>query len=686
MKILLLNLPWVKGAMHGVRAGSRWPHLKHKPEDRYLPFPFFLAYATSLLKKNGFEAKLLDAIAEGRDHDKTLSFIKEYSPTHLVVETSFITLQGDLDFLKALTHPCVKILVGPNTYIASGSFLQEHPYIDHIIKGEYEFPLLELVRSTDQRSRSVIVPNSLCDLNALPWPERNDVLLEKYHDTPGGIPEPSAQMIASRGCPFHCTFCLWPHVMFGGHSYRIRDHIDVINEMEWLAQRGFKSIYFDDDTFGLDKKWLKAFCEELIRRNRECRINVPWAMMTRADHMDREMLLLLKKAECAAIKYGVESSSPAILKNAGKEYDLIALERIVTLTKSLNIKVHLTFTLGLPGETHATARDSIAYSFHLDPDSVQFSLATPFPGTPFYDLVKGKGLLLTEDVSLYDGNYHVVARTEGLAAGEIMRYKKKAYFLWKIYDRCKRIGRPLPRLSKLFIYTSLYGVGTSYKKLLHFIKNSLQLRKRFHDRLRYLGFYHGEKAFIGPSIIQLDLTNDCNNDCIACWCNSPLLEEKRLTGTIKSMHLSFEKVKEVIDDAARLGTQEIFLSGGGEPFMHPNIMDIITYIKSKGLIVHINTNFTLLDEATIRTIVEHGVDFMTVSLWAGSPKVYSDTHPNKTEDDFRRIERLLKYVQCLRTPNAPPHVKLYHVISNINYRDLAMMYDIAVRTESESVE
>ncbi len=99
-----------------------------------------------------------------------------------------------------------------------------------------------------------------------------------YHDLPGGIPAPSLQMWASRGCPFHCTFCAWPQIMYGGDQYRTRNPIDIVDEMEaMIREYGFKSVYFDDDTFNLGKKRMMTLAEEMIKR----KLNVPWAVMAR---------------------------------------------------------------------------------------------------------------------------------------------------------------------------------------------------------------------------------------------------------------------------------------------------------------------------------------------------------------------------------------------------------------------
>lgn len=84
--------------------------------------------------------------------------------------------------------------------------------------------------------------------------------MEKYLDAPGEMLIPSAQMLASRGCPFKCQFCLWPQLMYNGQHYRARNVKDVVDEMEYLVrEKKFKSVYFDDDTFNVGKERMLSF-------------------------------------------------------------------------------------------------------------------------------------------------------------------------------------------------------------------------------------------------------------------------------------------------------------------------------------------------------------------------------------------------------------------------------------------
>ncbi|MBN2120950.1 MAG: radical SAM protein [Candidatus Omnitrophica bacterium] len=209
--------------------------------------------------------------------------------------------------------------------------------------------------------------------------------------------------------------------------------------------------------------------------------------------------------------------------------------------------------------------------------------------------------------------------------------------------------------------------------------------KNLKDRyLEILGIYDREYGYKGPFHIQIDLTNMCNNNCIACWCNSPLIDPPRLSEDEKNEFLPLEMVKELLDETHKMGATEVYYSGSGEPFMHPQIMEVLEYTKSKNLICHVNTNFTLLTRQKVDCLIKLGVDFLTVSTWAATPKTYIDTHPNKSVGDFYRIRENLIYLNSNKKEK--PLIKLYNVIFNMNYFEVEAMVDFAHETKSESVE
>jgi len=458
MRVFLGNAPWNKNGMCGVRAGSRWPHLQD-PCDPYLPFPFYLAYATAVLQRDGFEALPVDGIAERITAEEFVQRCVDFRPDFVLLEVSTASIEDDLKTVAAIRAklPKVKIACAGLFPEAGGSeFLEENPGVDYAFRGEYEMTLLEVVQAlargeerTDHRGSScrdasgkVIVNDRrplLKDINELPWPARKPLPMLKYHDLPGGIPGPSLQMWASRGCPFHCTFCAWPQIMYGGDKYRVRDPIDIVDEMEaMIKEYGFRSVYFDDDTFNLGKKRMLTLAEEISKRN----LKIPWAVMARADTSDEETLRAMKRAGLMSIKYGVESASQEIIDRCEKGLDLSKVENTVALSKKLGINTHLTFTFGLPGETRETIKETIALAKRLDSDSIQFSIATPFPGSRLYRQMEEQGNLVTKDWSLYDGGNVAVIRQGDLSPQDLELALRTAYDTWQRHKLLRPFYRP----------------------------------------------------------------------------------------------------------------------------------------------------------------------------------------------------------------------------------------------------
>nr|WP_321397791.1 radical SAM protein [uncultured Desulfobacter sp.] len=455
MKVFLGNSPWKKPGFYGVRAGSRWPHFE-ADGCTYMPFPFFLAYATSLIREDGFTPLLVDAIAEGMDDDTFFERITSFGPDIIFFEISSGSLNTDLRILhhvRKLVGKNVKIIfAGAHQDLGTSSFLADKPELDFTLGGEYEFPLLNLIQAIRDRSPMENVPGLVwrddkgavhtnprgplhSNLDDFPWPSRDMLPMNRYNDRPGGIPAPSLQVLASRGCPFGCVFCAWPQLMYGGNGYRTRNPKDIVDEIEFCVEKyGFKSFYFDDDTFNVGKKRIMALCKEIKSRN----MNLPWAIMARADQMDRELLETLKNAGLHALKYGVESGAQEILDGACKGLDLDKVSETIRITKELGIQFHLTFMFGLPGETEETARKTMALALDLDPDSLQFSIATPFPGSRFYDMLLKKGHLLSTNPDEYDGYHNAVVRTDALDHTDLVSLRNEAESMWKEHCRQRR--------------------------------------------------------------------------------------------------------------------------------------------------------------------------------------------------------------------------------------------------------
>ena len=211
-------------------------------------------------------------------------------------------------------------------------------------------------------------------------------------------------------------------------------------------------------------------------------------------------------------------------------------------------------------------------------------------------------------------------------------------------------------------------------------------KKFFKENLDLAGALNGSKAYKGPKIVQIDLTNNCNLNCVGCWCHSDFLGNLKLKGEAKKQNLPYDMVKKLIEDLHKLGTEEIMLSGSGEPFMYPWVMDVISLIKNKGIRLNIVTNFTLVNKEIIKELIELKVDNITVSLWAGDANTYVKTHPNQTEKTFERIGENLKCLHSLKKEDNLPHVKIYNVISEFNYDKIENMLNFALDTSVDYIE
>lgn len=214
-----------------------------------------------------------------------------------------------------------------------------------------------------------------------------------------------------------------------------------------------------------------------------------------------------------------------------------------------------------------------------------------------------------------------------------------------------------------------------------------RVREAMRGRLDLAGVMQGEVAYTGPYTIQLDVTNRCNNDCIACWLHSPLLAKTGPNAKDRRAQLRFDLVRQMLDDAAAMGTRDIYMAGGGDPIVYPWLKETVEHAKSLGMTVAVNTNFALADEAWCDWACDVGLDDMTVSVWAGSERGYDATHPNKKPKDFHTlVERITYLNRRKREVGQGPTVKLYQVVSNLNWTEFNAMADLVDRTGSDAVE
>ncbi|MCC6750455.1 MAG: radical SAM protein [Deltaproteobacteria bacterium] len=447
MRVALVNPPWRRPGHYGVRAGSRWPHFEVNG-CRYMPFPFYLAYAAALLEQDGFEVSVFDGCATKEADEAFLDRVVDFRPDLLVQENATASIAEDLRWAEAFkTRTGAFALMTGHHVGKMRDDLGRYPAIDALAGGEWEYTVLEVAqRRRDGRGLAGIAGLTHRDdggnlvheprrpnvetLDALPFPHRRTLAMDLYHDNPGDLPDPCLQLIGSRGCPYTCHFCVWPQVVYEDNRYRVRSAKNMADEIEQIFRREtfpYRSYYFDDDTFNIGNTRLSDFADELIMRGLD---HIPWGAMCRPDTLAPRVLERLRRAGLHAVKYGVESGNQEIVEINGKKLDLEKLRETMRVTRGLGVKTHLTFSFGLIGETRETMRQTLDLALELSPDTLQFSIATPFPGTRFYAYAEEKGLLLTQDFSAYDGMSRCVVRTDHVSAEELESFLQHAYETW----------------------------------------------------------------------------------------------------------------------------------------------------------------------------------------------------------------------------------------------------------------
>lgn len=188
------------------------------------------------------------------------------------------------------------------------------------------------------------------------------------------------------------------------------------------------------------------------------------------------------------------------------------------------------------------------------------------------------------------------------------------------------------------------------------------------QRQRLRGFLE-QRPLLGPETVHIDITNACNLDCVTCWNYAPGLEVPK-SGAWKKQRMDAATFHRVLGEVATTDAERIIISGGGEPFMHPQIHEFIAAVKARGLLLTIISNGTLCD---FEGLAELGVDQMLINMSSASAGTYVCYHPNQSEDAF---ERLIEGVASVRGRIG---INLVQVINALNAHELVAMVELAAR-------
>ncbi len=399
LRTLFLHPPSYDGFDGG--AGSRY---QARREIRSFWYPTWLAQPAALVPGS----RLVDAPPDGLTLDDVRPLARHYDLC--VMHTSAPSFRADLAVAEALKaeNPALTIgMVGAAVAVAPEASLRAAPALSFVARNEFDFTIQEVaagrpferVRGLSYRVNGHVAHTperpQLENMDALPFVTpvyKRDLTVENY--SVGYLRHPYLSLYTGRGCRSKCTFCLWPQTV-GGHRYRTRSPEHVAEEMA-LAARLFpqvKEFFFDDDTFTDDLARAEAIARRLSG------LGLTWSVNAKAN-VPRQTLKVLKDNGLRLLLVGYESGNQRILNNVRKGVRLDVARRFTQDAKALGITIHGTFILGLPGETRETIRETIRFAREIDPQTIQVSLAAPYPGTALYEEARRNEWL--EDDTLVD--------------------------------------------------------------------------------------------------------------------------------------------------------------------------------------------------------------------------------------------------------------------------------------------
>lgn len=236
-------------------------------------------------------------------------------------------------------------------------------------------------------------------------------------------------MSLSRGCVFSCIFCAHKFI---GKKLRLRSPNIIVEEMAMLYDKyNVRNIEFTDSTLNANNEWLKELCEKIIKLNRK----IIWGCQFRADKADRKTLSLMKKSGCRELFVGVESADNQMLRRMKKGESIEKIEAGIKMMYEQGFYPELGFILGMPGETEESIFKTIKFAQKYYKSACSFTLATPYPGTEFYEMIKKKGYK-DQDWSKHN-QYQVVFVPDSMTKNELINYYK--YAVRKVFIRSKFI-------------------------------------------------------------------------------------------------------------------------------------------------------------------------------------------------------------------------------------------------------
>ncbi len=362
--------------------------------------PLGIMYLSPLLKQAGHQVNICDA------SEKCIkNHLSECPPDIIAYSVTTGAHQLFLDINRKIKkeHRVFSIFGGPHpTFFPQ---MIEEEGVDAICIGEGEEAFLELVTRLARRDDITTVRNIhlkhdgviyrndvrplIEDLDRVPFPDR-----ELFYTYPLARASKMKTFIASRGCPYKCTYCfnhLYNTLYRGkGKIIRFRSPDNVVEEVASVKERyPLEFVVFHDSSFLFSADWLREFCAKFKEK-----IGLPFNCNARADHITEENVARLKEGGCFSVVWAAEAGNDHIRneilkRNLSKE----TMRQASRLLQKFGINYEIQNIIGIPGEGLRECVETLDFNIECRPGYASTSLLYPYPGTEIYDIAVQMGLL-----------------------------------------------------------------------------------------------------------------------------------------------------------------------------------------------------------------------------------------------------------------------------------------------------
>ncbi|MBN3039884.1 MAG: cobalamin-dependent protein [Candidatus Omnitrophica bacterium] len=441
--------------------------------------PLGLAYIASALESKGYTVNIIDANAERLSIEDTVFRLLESKPdlAGFSAVTPTIGICRQLaEMVKKENNSIVTVVGGIHPTSLAEETLRNCAGFDFLIRGEGELALAQLISALNdhvsldnikglgyRKSDQVFVngtADSVKNLDDLGFPARHLLKNSLYRTFDSGK---MTSVIAMRGCPEKCIYCAVSLV--AGRICRKRNHSNIIEEIETCFHK-YKTnfVAFLDDTFTFDRPWVHRLCDGFIASGLNRKIK--WSCLTRVDNIDPDLLRHMKQAGCIRVELGIESGSQKILDYTKKGISIQQAKEAFLMAKKAGLSTMGFAMLNIPGETRDTISATKKLIMELEPDFLQVSFATPYPGTELFEICRKENLLTTREWSKYLFLNNQIIKNPAISENELkdlMRDIQQSFHLRPKY------------IFKMFLYmlknpasirTMLWAGANAFKKLL----------------------------------------------------------------------------------------------------------------------------------------------------------------------------------------------------------------------------